>query len=423
MRIRFRHTVCFQKTEYMESRARLGNPGCGWYHIYTFVAGPFPENSSVEEEIWMDDACREEQLALVLIDIGAFRTREMTKEAIRYISQILDFFHRNQKQMILRFVYDREGKGMTKEPLTLSMVKRHMEQAGEIVRAYGEDILVMQGIFVGNWGEMHGSKFLDDNSLCELVNTLYRTTKGACFLAVRTPAQWRRIADSGRAGAGLLKRLGLFNDGMFGSETDLGTYGAGNREEELAWQKSHLASVPNGGEALVDTHPEGWLKAAAEMRKMHISYLNSIYHPDQLEHWKKETVEEEGCWAGASGYDYIGMHLGYRFVIRDVEEGKHKELCIRIENCGFANLCQEADCFLETETGEGQVVGRRLDTDPREWRSGETILLPTGLFPKGKYGAGSRVYLKLKRRSDGRNILFANRNAEERIQIGEFVDV
>ncbi len=68
-------------------------------------------------------------------------------------------------------------------------------------------------------------------------------------------------------------------------------------------------------------------------------------------------------------------------------------------------------------------MGRRLDTDPREWRSGETILLPTGLFPKGKYGAGSRVYLKLKRRSDGRNILFANRNAEERIQIGEFVDV
>ena len=116
MRIRFRHTVCFQKTEYMESRARLGNPGCGWYHIYTFVAGPFPENSSVEEEIWMDDACREEQLALVLIDIGAFRAREMTKEAIRYISQILDFFRRNQKQMILRFVYDREGKGMTRTP-------------------------------------------------------------------------------------------------------------------------------------------------------------------------------------------------------------------------------------------------------------------------------------------------------------------
>ena len=176
MRIRFRHSVGFQKSEYRESAAPLRNPGCGWYHIYTFPAQPPAGDSpvSIEEEAWMDDARREEQLALALIDIGAFRTRAITEEALLRVTRILDYFRRNRKQVILRFVYDTEGKCMMKEPLTLSMVKRHMEQLGGIVRTYREDILVVQGVFVGNWGEMHGSKFLDDRSLCELIDTLYQ---------------------------------------------------------------------------------------------------------------------------------------------------------------------------------------------------------------------------------------------------------
>ena len=424
MRIRFRHSVGFQKSEYRESAAPLRNPGCGWYHIYTFPAQPPAGESpvSIEEEAWMDDACREEQLALALIDIGAFRTRAITEEALLRVTRILDYFRRNRKQVILRFVYDTEGKCMMKEPLTLSMVKRHMEQLGGIVRTYREDILVVQGVFVGNWGEMHGSKFLDDRSLCELIDTLYQATEGACFLAVRTPDQWRRIVGSDRVGEGVVRRLGLFNDGMFGSPTDLGTYSAGGRQEELVWQKEHLAFTPNGGEAIADAIPVGCMEAAKEMGEMHVGYLNSVYHPDQLEHWKRETVEESGCWAGISGYDYIGRHLGYRFVVRDVEEGKGKELYIKIENCGFGNLCQEADCFLEIETGDGKAVSRRLDTDPRQWKSGEATLLPTGPSSKGKYEAGSRIYLALRRRCDGRNILFANQNAGKRFQIGEFFD-
>lgn len=434
MWIKFRRMNSFRKALCEESSAALCNPGCGWYHIYTFTALPPQEKTPIEAEVWMDDMAREERLALVLIDISAFRAGAISEEALLRISEILDFFHRNRKQMILRFVYDTEGKSLIKEPLTLAAVKRHMEQAGGIVRRYQEDILVMQGIFVGNWGEMHGSKFSDDKSLCELMDALYRSTEGACFLAVRTPAQWRRIAGGGRTASGLRERLALFNDGMFGSPTDLGTYStmdriqAGemngwSRREELEWQKEELAFVPNGGEAVASEAPVGWLRAAEEMRMMHVSYLNSTYHQNQLEYWKRETVEEAGCWCGVSGYDYIGRHLGYRFVVRDVTEGKGKELYIKIENCGFGNLCREADCFLEVEEADGTMVSRRLDADPRKWMSGETVLLRTGSFLDEKHAEGNSIYLALRQKAGGKAIFFANRDAGERLKIGEFVNL
>ena len=99
----------------------------------------------------------------------SFRACEIPKEALLHIGQILEFFRRNGKEMILRFVYDNEGKGMEREPLTVSMVKRHMEQIGGAIRPYMEDILVLQGIFVGNWGEMHGSKLATPLQKCSSI--------------------------------------------------------------------------------------------------------------------------------------------------------------------------------------------------------------------------------------------------------------
>lgn len=421
----------FQSAALKESSDKLQNPGCGWYHVYTFQAQPPGDGRPVEEEAWMDESCQEEQLALALIDIGAFRVSPLSEEALAHVRLILDFFHKNRKQLLLRFAYDIEGKGMEREPLTLGMVKRHMEQVGGAIRPYMEDILVLQGVFVGNWGEMHGSKFLDDASLCELIGTLHRVTEGRCFLAVRTPAQWRRVTASPETRTDVEEQLALFNDGIFGSDTDLGTYGvlaraeAGetgswSRGEELEWQSRYLDSVPNGGEILSGEPLKGYRQAAEDLEEMHVCYLNSIYHPQQLDHWRNETVEEPGCWQGLSGYEYIGRRLGYRFTVVEVTE-KKQELQIAVKNCGFGNLCQEAECFLVTEEEPGKFSYKRLDTDPRDWKSGERTVL-TAALPREGWRAGSRIYLQLKRKSDGRILFFANQGAGDRVPLGEFPD-
>lgn len=429
MRIRFRERTAFRKAEFRESSEELYNPGCGWYHVYTFRAKP-QAGKSVEEEAWLDESCRRERLALALIDIGDYRACAIAQEALDHIRRILEFFHGNGKQVILRFVYDNEGKGMEREPLTISMVKRHMEQLGGALQPYMADILVLQGIFVGSWGEMHGSKFLDRDSMGALADTLYRATKGACFLAVRTPAQWR-ILTGGAGGQELEERLGLYNDGIFGSETDLGTYGtlpraqAGetgswSRPEELEWQESCMDRTPNGGEILSGERLKGYRQAAQELEKMHATYLNSIYHPDQLELWKQETVEEEGCWRGVSGYDYIGRHLGYRFTVRNVTEKKGKELYVTVENTGFANLCQEAECFLVAEGRDGKRTFQRLPADPREWRNGQEATFRADI--SGSLTPGTRLFLLLKRKADGQAIRFANQGADDKVLLGEFSD-
>lgn len=421
----------FRKAALAEDIRELGNPGIGWYHVYTFVLEAGHVFRPVEEEVWLDDACMAEQLALVVIDIGDFRGCPLPREALAHIRDILAFFVGKGKQVILRIVYDREGKGRDREPEEIDQVMEHMEQVGSILRDDLFHILVLQGIFVGNWGEMHGSRFLGQDDICELLNCLYRATKGNCFLAVRTPAQWRLAAGCRWLAEGLIEKLGLFNDGIFGSVTDLGTYGTdgGKRERlrELAWQENQMGRRPNGGEVLAgDCSFMPCLQAAGEMAQMHIGYLNSVHQKEQLEHWKKERTEGKGCWRGSDGLTYIGRHLGYRFVVRDAWV-RRDYLHVSVENCGFGELCQEAECFLVTEESwQGSPDSvleepryRLLDTDARMWESRRQTVLTCRLQEGEKRG---RLFLQLRRKQDHRVICFANRGAADKVLLGEFAD-
>lgn len=147
--------------------------------------------------------------------------------------------------MILRFSYDLEGKGLEKEPGSIRLVEEHMQQIGEVIREYADDIFAVQGILIGNWGEMHGSRYLTPDAFRTLTDTMIKAVDGACPVAVRKPAQWRELTLGWTEQE--KKKLTLFNDGIFGSETDLGTYGTlspetpgqkiCSREEELEWHE------------------------------------------------------------------------------------------------------------------------------------------------------------------------------------------
>lgn len=407
------HRKSFVQASLQEEGEELHNPGCGWYHMYTFFLHP-ERNMSRNAYLYLDPESRGEQLVLLLIDIGAFRNCELTEAALEQVVQILHFFQEKEKDLVLRFAYDTQGKGLEREPHSISLIKRHMEQLGPVIAPYTDGILTLQGLFIGSWGEMHNSRFLSQKSLTELASTLYWTTKGRCYLAVRTPDQWRAITSSSGFPQTAKKRLGLFNDGMFGSPTDLGTYHI-NRQKELAWQCCYMRQRPNGGEVLQGESLIGYSRAAEEMRDMHISYLNSIYQKEQLQHWKEELVAEPGCWFGISGYEYVGRHLGYRFVVRRIKPvnkiGKGAWLQITVENCGFAELCQEADCFLIVQRQDGAVQSNRIDTDACQWESGRCVDLKMELSGL-ELQRGSRLFLRLVRRRDRRVIRFANHGEE-----------
>lgn len=438
-----------------ESTRALKNPGCGWYHIYTF-------DLSKENFLYID--CEEEELVLLLIDIHAFRgCEQIPKEALEYFSSILTFFEEHDKGIILRIVYDTKGRGMENEPSSIKIVKSHMKHLGSIICEHmGEKkslhgkILVHQGLFVGSWGEMHGSKFLSEARMKELSDTFLEATKGSCPIAVRKPVQLRQLSCQKTASIPLQNasniNFTLFNDAIFGSETDLGTYGTicksalsenserektpWAREDELSWQQSFMQQSFCGGEVLggMNTVSESpgntdypqrtldWNQVVADLAKMHVSYLNSIYSKEVLDDWKAQRI----MWNGKeiSEYDYIGRHMGYRFTVTQVKiscvsQEKKKQtqsqisknvITLTIKNTGFANLCEEAVCRLILTENNENVKAFEIKSDPRTWNSGTDTVIESPILQEvwTQQSQQTKLFLQLIRKRDGRIIEWAN---------------
>lgn len=341
----------FEPAALTESTAYLQNPSCGWYRLYPFA---LEEKPDFEELYWC--LCAEETLVLALIDIGAFRDGELPERALCNLAEILEFFGNNKKEVILRITYDREGRGMEREPDFLNTVMGHMRQLGSVICAHREQILLVQGLLVGSWGEMHDSKFLSQERLKQLMH-VWQETLGDIAVAVRTPQQWRILHPKNTEPGS--DKMGLFNDGMFGSLDHLGTYGWQKkeeaawrgqwcREEEMDFTGKIAASVPYGGEAVGDSQELTIAEMAEEMRCTHVCYLNRMHDSRRLKQWKEARWNEPGIWGQVSVFDYIGCHLGYRFVVREARlEGK-KDFCLKIciENTGFSALNEEAELLL-----------------------------------------------------------------------------
>ena len=104
------------------------NPERGWYEIYTF---PVEEKIDPQELKW--SLHEQETLALVLLDLQKFREKPLDEQAIYNIKTILYFFASHKKDVILRPVYDREGKGLEAEPESFELVLTHLIQIGEVL--------------------------------------------------------------------------------------------------------------------------------------------------------------------------------------------------------------------------------------------------------------------------------------------------
>lgn len=355
---------------------------------------------------------------------------------------------------------------MENEPSSIKIVKSHMKQLGSIICEHTSEkeslpgkILVHQGLFVGSWGEMHGSKFLSEARMKELSDTFLEATKGSCPIAVRKPVQLRQLSCQKTASIPLQNasniNFTLFNDAIFGSETDLGTYGTicksalsenserektpWAREDELSWQQSFMQQSFCGGEVLggmnnVSESPGNtdypqrtldWNQVVADLAKMHVSYLNSIYSKEVLDDWKAQRI----MWNGEeiSEYDYIGRHMGYRFTVTQVkiscvspEKKKQTQdtqnqisenvITFTIKNTGFANMCEEAVCRLILTKNNKNIRAFEIKSDPSTWNSGTDTVIECHI-PKEVWTQKSqqtKLFLQLTRKRDGRIIEWAN---------------
>lgn len=400
------NTFAFTYTpaEYPESSMYLDNPYMGFYHIYGYTLEDKVVYASPEDvpHVPSPEDRPQERLVQVQINLRLFQDRPLTDTALSQLDTILSAWCNTEYSLLLRFLYDWDGNGLTSEPQDINTILRHMEQAAPIYNRYASHIFTLQGLFTGNHGEMNNTNYGSSEDMQQLAAKLAETASPSIYLAVRTPNHWRSITEteSCKELASMqdnpyLNRLGLYNDGMFGTESDTGTYTDRSREEEIAFQNELCQTVPNGGEVIINNPYNDLENAIADMRRMHVSYLNSAYDTAVLNKWKTTPYTGPDAYNGSVGYDYIRDHLGYRFVLRSTEilpdyNTMQYVLQIAVENTGFANSYRGFTfclTLLDTEAGKAIHIFPREDSSCLT--SGETTVLEVPLsmeaYPAGSY--------------------------------------
>lgn len=355
--------------------AFLRNPNRGFYHICRAMLsdGPcdYDSMAGAHTETYPDDT-----LVLLEVNLHGYRSGAISPAGMENLDELLSAWDGRGVGLIVRFLYDWDGNGPENEPDDLSTVLGHIVQAGPVLSVHGDSIFCLQGLFVGSWGEMHGTKFGGD--FPALAKVLDDATGNGMFLSVRTPAQLREIVN---VHPGLESRLGLFNDGMLGSDTDLGTYDMADqgaerrtREQELAFQEEACLSVPNGGEVVVNNPYNDFGNAVGDMSRMHVAYLNGAYDSSVLDKWADTDLSVYGL-DGLSGLDYIERRLGYRLYAAGSGPYGDGTFYIELRNAGFGTVL--FPCAMVPSVGGAPLV---LDLSRVYGGTSCTVVFP-GLGP------------------------------------------
>lgn len=413
----------FKAAKLIEIADELRNPERGWYQIHTFVLSD--DITMVDREYTLNNM---DTIALLLIDISDYKNAPLDDEAIDKLRMIFSFFRDYRLGMIVRVVYDTNGRCMENEPSNEEQIIEHMTQVSRVLKEFESDIYICQGMLIGNWGEMHSSKFLSPSRLKRLSNAFREELKDTTFIAVRRPSYIRILFPQGEDLR--QKEVGLFDDAIMASPTHLGTFGDLSSKEtirEHSWKPNEeieyvsrlCDNVPYGGEALWPNEPDSLDNVRASLKEidkyfavLHISYLNRIHDARFLDHLHSLTWKEKGPFRGLDGYEYVGRHLGYRFVVRKAvcsllpNEDSILKWEIEIENVGFARSYFESSVYIEAD----DEFGERKKIDVSEWID----LTKIASRSKHKFTCMTEklygdVYLSATKASTKESVFFANK--------------
>lgn len=416
--------ISFKAGKFTETADELTNPYRGWYQIHTFRLSEYVSMDDREYTLNATDS-----LAFVLLDIEDYRDKDLDELALDNMDRIFSFFRDYRIDMIVRAVYDTEGNCMQTEPSTEEQIIQHMNQIVPILQKYAANIFVYQGLLIGNWGEMHSSKFLSPARLRRLSDNFIEKLDDSIYMAVRRPAYVRILFPEGEDLR--QQKVGIFDDAILASPTHLGTFGEKpakevRREqswlpkEEIEYVSSLCDRVPYGGEALQNEEKDAissirnsLKEMSVYFQKLHVTYLNRVHDVNFIEHLKNLTWTGAGIYRGMNGYNYITRHLGYRFVLRDVKMSVLKtdssiiRWDITIENVGFAR------CFFKNKCKFYALdeFGNDVALDMTDWMSlsqikaGEkhTFVCMTPIV-------SGNVYMSFMKEDTNQSVYFANKN-------------
>ena len=420
---------------YKDCAETINNPGAGYTSSVWYVCKP--DNTPVHDP--------KGSLVVMFVDISAFSSGangktdaegnytegtdyDLDEAFFKGIRGTLENCRKNGCTVGMRFRYDIDGKD-DPEPATFEQVFHHIDQIHEdhFLDDYEDILMYIESGFVGKWGEQHGGKYTTPEYKAKLLGKMLEIVPESVSVTVRTADtfyNWAGIkpdeladykAEEGTDAA----RVGMYNDGYMGSDTDLGTYLTPNREKTVKWMNTQMKHAYFGGEfsgnidyaKKFDNYlPENCIK---EMYATHLTYINSniwaLYKDFKFESKYDIDGADNSAYYGETVYRFIRDHLGYRFLVTGSElsteaaQGGSAEIHFSIANTGFANVIkkQKAAVILEKD---GKTITAPVDTDSQNWESAAVTDDGLLLNLPGNINAGSwKVYLKLYYDTTGEN--------------------
>lgn len=401
--------------KFKEYVGTISNPGIGytstdWY--YTSLGG-----TKVHD--------KQGAVVLFFIDLGPFSgginetgiDYDLDEQFFTALRGTFENCRNNGSTIAMRFRYDSNGKD-NPEPNTFEQVLKHILQIKEsgILEDYKDILMFVESGFVGKWGEQHGGKYTSLDYKARVLGAMLDCVPSPVPVTVRTPDIFSKFVGISRNELADYKaeegsdeaRVGLYDDGYMGSNSDLGTYA--NRELETEWLGNQTLTSYFGGEfsgniefaKQYDTYlPENCIP---EMYKTHLSYINGNIFQLYKDYKFSKKYDLAGyinsAYYGQTVFQFIRDHLGYRFVLnksefpKSVKGGKNLNFSFTVTNNGFANPVKEQKCEIILEK-DGNFVTTEVEVDPTKWYSGETVTTELNLkLPSVLEGGKWKVYFK-----------------------------
>ncbi|MGN0630413.1 MAG: DUF4832 domain-containing protein, partial [Ruminococcus sp.] len=423
--------------DYTEIVSTINNPGAGYTSAVWYECRP--GSTPVKNPGG--------NLVVLFVDIGAFssgingeKDYDLDESFFNGIRGTLENCRNNGSTVGLRFRYDANGIS-NPEPETFEKLLEHIHQIADngFLNDYEDILMYVESGFAGAWGEQHSGKYTSTEYKAKILDELLKAVPKSVSVTVRTPdtiCKWAdietgKIADYVTETGTDAARIGLYNDGYMGSDTDLGTYINPVRKDSVDFMKNQMTHAYFGGEfsgnidyaKQYDTYlPHN---AIAEMYNTHLSYINSNIWKLYQEYTYTADLDTQGCdnsaYYGETVYKFIRDHIGYRFVLRDsdltseTKQGGDVTVKFKVENTGFANpvKSQISEVILEKD---GKYMICDTDIDDRKWLSSETFSEELNLKLPSDIEVGDwNIYLKLTAgetdaQSTKRTVKFANNN-------------
>lgn len=270
-----------EKIDYTETLENFNNPERGFYDFYYYN---FKQSDNTINEKSLN-----KNLMHLRLGIGAFskavnkeKDIEFSEDMLNAFSKMLKSIKANGGTAIIRFAYDNFQGTKNLEP-SLDMILHHIEQLKPVLEENQDAISYIELGFFGPWGEMHSSSICTVENVSKAIDAMLISAPEKIKIGVRQPKYYvawagveREKLNEDITVEGMPSyRVGLFNDGYLGSESDLGTFK--NREIEISWLEKQALHTLYGGEVVKSATSRKTIKHCKLYGKRSFSYTYYIF--------------------------------------------------------------------------------------------------------------------------------------------------